>query len=161
MQELEKAIRRFKSLHSVYSKQTRTHQRTIHHSEQFLLHRYHAHEEMFRLAQYIAKHKFPALQDELESARRAAIKALETTISTTHGTKVYQHGTKGQSAYMRPKKYTLATIVWSDIQITPEISSDFNLAGKVIPHIVAKRLIVALRRQIGALERLIRDVNFD
>lgn len=120
-------IERFRSLHNEFG-------RTLH------IKRYgfrRAQIELFQLAQAIAQIHCPRIQQELTDVRTEIMEELTNGLDHI----------SFSDAVMAPS--TCTRHLWSDYQITPEVSIDPRLTGRIVNRKLVVRLSALRRRQIA------------
>jgi hypothetical protein len=130
MGRLEIILQRYLELHSRYGHTPRRHEERPQFDQ--------AQRELWVLAQAICKLAFPKIQSELEAAQRDAIAQIRLHIE--HATPVVVHPRRRQ----RP-------VIWSDFQLTPELSLDPTTTGACVTTDVAKRLHKAHKHQVSTV----------
>jgi len=96
-----------------------------------------AQEEMFQLAQLICSLCAPDIQAQLDATRREIIEQINIGIKAPTGARV------------TTKRVNHAAVVWSEIQITPEIQVDPTITNNAVLFPLLRRLKALLRIQVG------------
>jgi len=126
-------IQRFRELHLAYGRAHNSHKDGFR----------EANIELFILAQAIGALYAPGVQQSLNETRRAIVKDLLT--GPQRLTMI--------DAVMAPVGKRKVNYVWSDYQITPEISVDPELLGRVVSHKLTRKLLKTQRLQISLVLR--------
>jgi hypothetical protein len=101
--------------------------------------------ELYHLAQFIGSHTCPAIQKDLERARRDAMEQLVKF--------EFDHLATADSIFAPAKCQNDRRWTWVDYQITPEVAGDPNLTGRIVTKDVTIRLQQALKAQVRAILR--------
>jgi len=132
--KLEEAIARFKELrgrHGHLSRQDRS---------EYAVRCFHtAQVEMYQLAQVICMLLTPAIQIELDEVRREIMEQIDLKIKVPTGARV------------TTKRIPKSSLLWSEFQITPEISVDPTITGNMVLRPLLKRLKGLLRAQCSTV----------
>jgi len=131
---LAAAIARFRELRSVYG-------HLPHRGKTDEVRRLHrvAHTEMFYLAQLITSLVAPVLQAELDATRREIMEQIRLAIKVPVG------------ARMIARQYSPSAIIWSEFQITPEVSFDPGVNNSAVLRPLVRRLMKLLRTQVATV----------
>lgn len=92
---------------------------------------------MFNIAQMICSLVDPGLQLDLDTCRREIIQQIELNIKVPTGARVVT------------RRITNSNLIWSEFQLTPEISVDPGITGNAVLFPFLRRLKALLRAQVG------------
>lgn len=129
---LEAAITRFRELRQHHGHLPRRHKTDD------MVRQFHAAQvEMFNLAQVICMLVAPATQLELDAIRREIMEQIELNIKVPTGARVVT------------RRIPTGHLLWSEYQLTPEITVDPSITGNAVLFPLLQRLKVLLRAQVG------------
>lgn len=107
--------------------------------------------DMFHLAQAICTLYHPLIQVELDKQRKLIVE--EFAAQTLKGK--WLAGASIMAPQGMGQPISRKQMIWSDFQITPEISCDPNLTGRVINRALTYKLNKLLRKQTTTVRRLV------
>jgi len=136
--KLDDLISRYLELHRQYGHAPRRREDRPHFEK--------AQRELWQLAQAICSLTHPALQAELDAARRDVM------------AQVCLHIINCGPVVVRPRNY-LRPITWPEFQLTPELSQDVTITGATVTSDVAKRLRLAHKNQVSAIYAIIHKAR--
>ena len=132
--KLEQAVARFKELRGRHGHLSRQ-DRSAHAVRCFQA----AQVELYQLAQVICMLLTPAIQIELDEVRREIMEQLDLRIKTPVGARVVT------------KRIPKSNLLWSEFQITPEISVDPTITGNMVLRPLLQKLKGLLRAQCSTV----------
>jgi hypothetical protein len=94
---------------------------------------------MFNLAQMICMLTKPDIQLELDAVRREIIEQIRLNIKVPTGARV------------ETKRIPAGHLLWSEYQLTPELTVDPNITGNAVLFPLLTRLKALLRAQAGCV----------
>jgi len=127
---LDMAIARFRELRGKHGHLPRNGR-----TPEVIRHFHAAQVEMFNIAQLICFLVGPEVQLELDATRREIIEQIELNIKVPTGARVVT------------KRIPMGHLLWSEFQLTPEISVDPNITGNAVLFPLLKKLKGLLRAQ--------------
>ena len=108
-------------------------------------------DECWAYAQAVSTLAYPALQKDLDNARREVMDVIDRARNLTHGSPF--------GAVIVPVKRNVYQARWSDHQITPEFTRDPTLSGFILPRALAQKVVKLHRQQVSAVTGLVRAVR--